>query len=281
MSHFYSTEGKPFYQIPTLDGKKLRDCNIRDARKLKLVPGVTDVLKVAAKPALEEWIINQILEAVLRSDWIPNDQMSEYDSKVKQWKGIVRQEAARIGKEAAEKGNVIHDNLENAFLGLSGGVNVSLDAITKPVIEFITDKFGEGFVAEASFASPLGFGGKIDLHHPEKKIIIDFKTKPDKAFEKDLGYDDHVTQLAAYAQGLGFTKQLLRLDDNLQYSIKDGEYYNLFISHETPGKFELVEWSLEEMNRGLDMFLCLLKYWQLSKKFDSSFIRDKYETVRE
>jgi len=266
MAHFYDRYGNPKYTLPTLDGKKVRDTNVKDARKLGLVPSVTDILKVSAKDALNEWIIGQILTAVLNSNYnVPKNGNS---IQIKQWKSMIRQEAARFGKEAAEKGNIIHDNLENAFLGLSANMPVSQDEITKPVIDFITDKFGTGFIAEASFANSLGFGGKIDLHHPKRKIIIDFKTKQDKSFEKDLGYDDHVMQLAAYAYGLNFNKA----HNELETLFQDGQYYNLFISNETPGKFKLIAWSLEEINRGWDMFYHLLCYWQLCKNYNSSFI---------
>ncbi len=51
----------------------------------------------------------------------------------------------------------------------------------------------------------------------------------------------------------------------------NGQYLNVFISTETPGKLEVVENSLDEIHRGMDMFTSLLHYWQRSNKYDSTF----------
>ena len=59
------------------------------------------------------------------------------------------------------------------------------------------------WVAEKSFAHPLGFGGKCDLHSPSTGIIVDYKTKDgDFSDGKRLHYDQH-WQLAAYAVWAG------------------------------------------------------------------------------
>ena len=56
--HWYTLEGKPLYTLVGKNGKE-RNTNLRDARKLNLVPSVTTILDVAAKPGLVNWQINQ------------------------------------------------------------------------------------------------------------------------------------------------------------------------------------------------------------------------------
>ena len=56
--HWYDRAGKPCYQQTTAKGA-LRGTDLRDARKQGLVPSVTTVLSVLAKPALETWKVKQ------------------------------------------------------------------------------------------------------------------------------------------------------------------------------------------------------------------------------
>lgn len=56
--HWYTREGSPCYEQVTQKGG-LRATDLRDARKQGLVPSVTTVLGVVAKPQLEVWKVNQ------------------------------------------------------------------------------------------------------------------------------------------------------------------------------------------------------------------------------
>ena len=50
--HWYGQDGSPQYTVTAKDGQQ-RPTTLRDARKFNLVPSVTTVLKVAAKPGLD------------------------------------------------------------------------------------------------------------------------------------------------------------------------------------------------------------------------------------
>jgi len=53
--HWYrADDGKPQYTVPAKDGS-LRPTTLRDARKMNLLPSVTTVMKIAAKPAINVW----------------------------------------------------------------------------------------------------------------------------------------------------------------------------------------------------------------------------------
>ena len=123
-------------------------------------------------------------------------------------------------------------------------------------IGFIKDTVQMDGEAECSFAHPLGYGGKADLLSPG--IVIDFKTKdfgPDKK-AKDLAFAEHITQLAAYAQGFGFDKP---------------DCVNIFVSTRIPGLIRVREWDDGEIREGLEAFKCLLALYKCRKRFDPAF----------
>ena len=63
-THWYTRAGNPMYTIIGKNGKE-RNTTLRDARTLDLVPSVTTILGVAAKPGLEKWKQEQVLLAAL------------------------------------------------------------------------------------------------------------------------------------------------------------------------------------------------------------------------
>jgi hypothetical protein len=58
--HWYTQEGEPMYTIIGANGKE-RNTTLRDAKKEGLVPSVTTIMGVVAKPALETWKQNNYL----------------------------------------------------------------------------------------------------------------------------------------------------------------------------------------------------------------------------
>ena len=50
--HWYTKTGEPMYTIVGANGKE-RNTTLADAKKLDLVPSVTTILGIVAKPALE------------------------------------------------------------------------------------------------------------------------------------------------------------------------------------------------------------------------------------
>ena len=65
--HWYDHNGEPMYTIIGANGKE-RNTTLRDAKKEKLVPSVTTIIGIAAKPSLENWKITQALEGSLNVD---------------------------------------------------------------------------------------------------------------------------------------------------------------------------------------------------------------------
>lgn len=258
MPHWYKTDGTAEHFVIGANGKS-RAKDLKDARKDGSGMGATGFLSLLDKPFLTKFNNDQILDAVLKNP--PKGLIGISEELTNDWKKSILEESKRIGREASDLGKIIHNELETYVKG--GVLSTKWLPFTKPVIELIDTEFGQtAWVAEESFYHELGFGGTIDLHSPDKQIIIDFKTKKDKAFAgKKMGYDDHMMQLGAYGAGLGFVNKEKELEHI------EGKYYNLFISSETPGMLVLEKWSSEDINRGWQMFKHLVEFWKLQKEF--------------
>ena len=242
--HWYDKTGKSAYT--TLDSKgKERSTNLRDARKHGYVPSVTTILGVAAKPSLENWKINQAINATLELKKKKNESNIQFLYRCKE-------HSRSVGKEAAEKGTLIHAMIEQGFEGKEE---------TKTYVkikEYLDETFGDyqHWKSEDSFCAKEGYGGKIDLHSMSG-IFVDFKTKDnlDGKEGSKLVFDEHGMQLSAYAHGLGWAAP---------------ERLSIFVDREDPDLIVPYRWDKETHHRHLEMFKSLLTYWKLLKKYDSS-----------
>ena len=172
MGHYYKIDGTPCHKVPYADPEKgLRDTTIRDARKLNLLPSVTEILSILAKPGLENWKQQQTMLAALTLPRIDGETDDELIKRIKQ-------DAKEHAKEAADIGTAIHETIHAAWKGYfaTGNIYSGLAAL---VVDYIIDLTGidSGWISEKPFASiDLGYGGTCDLHHPEERIVIDYKT---------------------------------------------------------------------------------------------------------
>lgn len=237
--HWYTPDGDPAYEVLGNNGT-LRATTLRDARKHGWVPSVTSILKVAAKPGLEIWKQTQLIQAALTLPrWVDE---TDDDFAVR----AVR-DANEQARKAREKGSELHAAIEWHFS------NGQVPAEFKPAVNEIEVQLSllgltAPWKAERSFASPLGYGGKIDLHN--EVAVVDFKTKGDWKKGDKLHYPEHGMQLAAYAHGLG-NPRLRRI--------------NVYVSTDEPGKVEVFEWP--DTDTHWRMFLHLLEYWKLANNY--------------
>jgi hypothetical protein len=252
MSHWYERDGTPRYTIIGKNGKE-RDTTLKDARQLGLVPSVTTVLDVLNKSALTEWKIKQGILAALTLPRITGESDEFYLARV-------LDDSKQQAIQAAEEGTRIHDAIEASFKGL---------VIPDPYLHHVSavrDLLYETFphvndwVAETAFASPLGYGGKVDLHSPSAGIVVDHKSKDMAPWEvKRLAYDQD-WQLAAYHRGL-----------NLKLNV----CANIFVSRTHPGYVEIRVWKKEQIEQAWNVFECALATWKCIKGYDSSWIKQE------
>ena len=79
--HWYGKDGSPQYTVKAKDGSD-RPTTLRDARKLDLVPSVTTILKVAAKPGLEAWKLEQMLLSALTLPRTQNEPEKDFIARI-------------------------------------------------------------------------------------------------------------------------------------------------------------------------------------------------------
>ena len=245
--HWYdATTGEPAYQITGANGK-IRNTNLRDARKLNLVPSVTTILGQIAKPGLQTWLNQQILLSALTLPRLQNEPEPA-------WLERVMFDSKEAGRKAAERGNLIHAIVQTFYEN-----EVYIPQYPKYVYETeqtLDNALGlHKWVAEKSFAHELRYGGKCDLYAPADPLTdfpgacIDIKTK-ETDLEGIKPYAEHLYQLAAYRQGLG---------------IPDAICGNLFINANT-NQVRLVIHDPQDIEEGWAIFCHLLRVYQIKNK---------------
>ena len=228
--HWYAADGSPAYKIIGKNGKE-RNTTVRDARKLGLVPSVTTILGIIAKPGLNTWLQQQVLLAALTLPRIAGESEEN-------WLERVISDSKSTGRDAMDRGTQMHGVLERFYSGERDDYPRYVDQVDASIrIHFGQDHTWE---AERSFAYE-GFGGKVDLI--AENIVIDFKSK-DK-LDKVVPYHEQLMQLAAYRVGLG--KPTARCA-------------NVFFTAE--GDVKLIEHSEDDLASAWDCFQYLLAFYK-------------------
>lgn len=252
MAHFYEptesgVEARHFVPMATRPGD-LRPTRITDVRKWwkqgrTVVPSVTTVLNVLDKAALVNWKVDQhlfqavdlVAECSGNFNFTPEDFIQE----------VKRRTELEMDK-APQAGTDIHKVLEDFMR--DGTVAEGAETICENVAAALMRHCGtQQWECEKRFASPLGFGGCIDLSSADWKV--DYKTKQtaDKFKPGKMAYPDHSRQLAAY-----------RVGDNTP----NARCANIFICIET-GEVDFHEHAEDQLNNGWAVFEHALAIWQL------------------
>jgi hypothetical protein len=218
---------------------------------MNLVPSVTTVMKVAASPGLEAWKNEQLLLAALTLPRRDEETEKEFISRVVA-------DSKETGKRAAEAGTRIHESIERHY---AGDKNVEHPEAALAFEEAVFNHFKthpfQPWETEVSFASPLGYGGKVDLYTRRDEsapvgIVLDCKTKDFGPDDKVDAYAEHIMQLAAYRNGL---------------DLPHARCANVFVSRTHKGLIKIVEHSEEDLQRHWKMFMALLEFWKLKTQF--------------
>ena len=228
--HWYAADGSPAYRIIGKNGKE-RNTTVKDARERNLVPSVTTVLGLVAKPGLNTWLQQQVLLAALTLPRIAGETEEN-------WLERVMSDSKSTGRDAMDRGTQMHGVLERFYRGERDDYPRYVDQVDAAIqIHFGQDQQWE---AERSFAYE-GFGGKVDLI--AENIVIDFKSKDN--LDKVVPYHEQLMQLAAYRVGLG--KPTARCA-------------NVFFT--THGDVKLIEHSEEDLASAWDCFQYLLAFYK-------------------
>lgn len=243
--HWYTRDGDPMYTILGKSTNRMRNTTLRDARELNLVPSVSGIINVAAKPALTTWLQEQAIMAALT---LPRED-GELESV---WLKRVMSDSKQQGRDAADLGTEIHAAIQAFYEGRKASKFPHHVESCKNALEA---RFGAlQWHCEKAFAHELGFGGKCDMHNTDGDgIVVDIKTKDFSDLSKPLWYDEHMLQLAAYREGLG---------------LPGARCANVFVSRTNPDLSYVHEWAEEDIKKGWAMFQHLLSYWQLKNNHE-------------
>ena len=176
--HFYTQDGKPCHFQEIKSGKnkgQLRPTTLRDAKKLNLVPSVTEIIGVMDKG---QGLLNWLISEAVKEATDPNYKRRDY----------------------AAEGSAIHKHIENYL----NGEEPTEEGL--PYVEAIKKAFETLGVknarSEVTFACKhyFPFGGTVDI--VGDGIICDIKTKS-LASKSNHKSDEYAMQLYAYSVGLG------------------------------------------------------------------------------
>jgi hypothetical protein len=245
--HWYYSDGRPAYEVPNADGSKMINPDVRHARKLGLLPSVTTVMRVLAAPALERWKREQFALSALTLTRLPNEPDQQFLRRLEE-------DSKAWAAKRADEGTRLHAAIEQAFAGQS------FDPAFADHVALVRTKLDQ---------LPLGFVG-------------DFKSKDtlDGKMERDLFYDEHVMQLAAYARALPPSNGGLIFES----CVAGNGYAGRCDVHRhggiaaplvsiivgiRPAAVMVKIWEPAEAERGWQMFYHALKLWQLKNRYDS------------
>lgn len=240
-THWYWPDGRPAYDVPGAKGQPVRP-DVRHARKLGLLPSVTTVMRVFAKPALERWLRTQYVLAALTLPRHPGESDSSYMQRLDE-------DARAWTEERADEGTAIHKAIEQAWRG-----------------ELYDQCYAE-HVSKVMHA----------LNEIGPDFVGDFKTKDtlEGKTERTLFYDEHIMQLAAYRSGVAArvpaglefevpfaTTRYGGRIDVLQGDPRKATLASVMIGMK-PAAVMVKVWTPEECDRGLELFELALRAWQL------------------
>lgn len=220
-SHWYTMDGESCHTMQKADGSGERSVTVTDARRLNLLPSVTNVLGVLHKPQLEQHKIASAIRTALASPKTPEESEEYYIKRIID----ASKEDVRA---AADLGSRIHEALDLALSNQAYSDDLAI--YVKPALELIEKEQLDIHTREEILLNPEeGYAGRVDglFDFPEGFGVIDFKTRKTKEGRKCDPYDGQGEQLAAYAAA---------------YYKKDVDMaflYNLYISTTEPGRVEL------------------------------------------
>jgi hypothetical protein len=249
-SHWYTPDGQPAHEQFRKDDSGTRPTTIRDAKALRLLPSVTSILGVFAKPGLETWKIKQAVAAA-------HEHPRQQAESLEYWTQRVMDAAFAQVEAAADLGSGIHNALDLALGGET--FDAQYEVYVRPVLDWLT-KTGIIFTAReiVLLNHAEGYAGRVDALFSFGKAgigIIDWKTRKTKPGEKVTPYEGQGLQLAAYAAAHYGADALPRV-----------LAANIYISSTEPGRMEVCKHdTLPEL---YDAFLHACAIWRYLKGYD-------------
>ena len=247
-AHWYQRDGVPLHSVPAATGE-LRPTTLRDARKLGLVPSVTNILGVIAKPELMAWMQEQAVMAALTLPRIAGESEDAFAKRVVA-------DSLSTRDNAADFGTAFHSGAERVAQSLEvDPAHPAAEWLRHYRDWFQANALAVHWTEKVLVHQEWGYAGTADLliTHPIHGLtLVDFKTTKLKPGTKFKPYKSWGYQLAAYRRALNEPVRCL----------------NLVINSIEPSAPVEHLWSEAEVVRGGAAFEAARRIWVIEKGYD-------------
>ena len=251
-AHWYQRDGVPLHSVLSAKGSlqtaTMRPTTLRDARKLGLLPSVTNILGVIAKPELTAWLQEQAVMAALTLPRLAGETEDAFAKRV-----VEDSLTTRDG--AADFGTAFHNGAER--------VAKTLEVDPQHPAAAWLQHYRVWYQGNAALLNwtervlvnrTIGYAGTADLfieHAVHGPVLVDLKTMKVKPGAKASPYKSWCYQLAAYRKALGLPVKCM----------------NLIVNSVEPAPPIEHVWSDAEMELGADAFEAAHKLWTIEKGY--------------
>jgi hypothetical protein len=261
-AHWYQRDGVACHTVPSLKGSSqtatvLRPTTLRDARKLGLLPSVTNILGVIAKPELTAWLQEQAVMAALTLPRIAGETEDAFARRVVE-------DSLTTRDNAADFGTAFHHGAERVAKTLE----VDLQHPAADWLWHYRDWYQANaralrWTEKVLVQQEWGYAGTADLlidHAVHGLTLVDLKTmkgasrtgQSGAAAPKPKPYKSWGYQLAAYRHALGEPVRCM----------------NLIVNSNEPSVPIEHLWSEEDVERGWRAFEAAWQLWVIEKGYD-------------
>jgi len=256
-AHWYQRDGVPLHTVPSLKGSlqtaTMRPTTLRDARKLGLLPSVTNILGVIAKPELTSWLQEQAVLAALTLPRMAGESEDAFAKRV-----VADSQTTRDG--AADFGTAFHHGAERVAHTLEVDPEHPAAEWLRHYRDWYQANVVELWWTERTLVEPLrGFAGTADLlieHREHGLCLVDLKTMKIRPGDKPRPYRSWCYQLAAY-------RDAVVIGDD-----RPVKCLNLIVNSLRPEPPVEHVWSEEELENGLEAFYAAHRLWVIEKGYD-------------
>jgi hypothetical protein len=249
-TRFYShEEGKGWYAITTGDDKSfgMREARAMQAEGKIVVPSVTSIMSVLAKPGLDHWKAEQVALACWDLEKTGLDKADWIDQCVTT--------ASHASRGAMTLGSDIHQAIEDCIAGKDYRADLQIYVV--PVMAKRAELGIRWSVTEQAMGSTVhGYAGRCDDHSEEGLVIRDVKSRRSKG-KKVPVYETDFAQISAYG--------MARFGNEF-FKSGSGEVWG--ISTSEPGLLTVTTKTGPDLIPYFNCFLAMNTVWQHVNRYD-------------
>lgn len=250
-SHWYHRDGRPCHQVEMKSKPgQMRNTNVGDARKLSLIPSVTNILSVVAAESLVSWRIDQAILAAITITRMDGEDDKAFITRILTDMDKERDDAATLGSE-------IHSLIANFLVTGERLVEGVVGQLVAPLYDWADQNVVNVHYSEEVKVGE-GYAGTIDLKAEIKDrglCILDFKSRKSKDGKYAL-YSKDRRQLAAY-----------RAADAIHHAPAE-KCLSVLVNSQDPQEPFIHEWPHDSIESGYRSFLACLEVWSDEKNYN-------------